>query len=182
MSLLDDFIGKPTDDFLTSTPRTAQAPAEASPAAESALTRAEPATGSVGAPKGKRKARPLTWERLAKKVARETNDFDIVIDMAVEIVGSVEHEARDRIKAGEFLAKFTEPNPAMTKREVTVSGPGGKAIPVAHAHLHQITLPDLSKFSAEDLNTFERLMSKAAGTAPAPRQIAARVIDVEVDE
>lgn len=151
----------------------APAPASAPPGARdgtapsSTLTKVDPsplqAPALVPAEPPAKKKRRLGFKRLATYVAEKTGDFTLVIDA---VVGIVEHstDARDRIKAAEFLAKWTEANPATVRHVVT--GPGGKPIQHLHGHVHRQQLPDLSKFSLDELKAWRALTAKAAGDMP----------------
>lgn len=159
-------------------PRSSE-PSEPTPAPDTTLTRSEPTTVTVGVKKPKVKS--MSWERIKNLVSRETGGFEVVIQMALEISKDTEVEARDRLKAFEFLSKWTEPNPAMTKREVTVSGPDGKPIAVAHAHMHAIARPDLSHLSLEELDAYDALMAKVEGKEPEPqrRRLNTGIVDID---
>lgn len=127
------------------------------------------------------KRKPWEWERLARMVARQTGGFESVIKAAADIYKDDALEAKDRLKAMEFLSKWTEANPASVR--VSVSGPGGKPIQIAHAHLHRIALPDLSKLSDAELDAYTKLQEKLAGPEPLPALPAPRdVIDVEPEK
>lgn len=129
----------------------------------------------------KKRKRPLSFKRIARVIAEMTGDFTQAAQIAWDIANSPASEAKDRIKAIEFLAKWTEANPA-TVRHV-VSGPGGKPIAHLHGHVQMQALPDLSKLTIPELEAYIALQEKLGGTVPAPLQLAApAAVDVEVEE
>lgn len=157
------------------------------PAAEAPMSALEVASAAPPAPAEKpRKARPLSWRKVAKYVAEKTGDFTHVIDVITDIIDDPDTEARDRIKAIEFLSKYVETNP--TLQRVQVSGPGGKPIAHAHAHLHAQAGgggEDVSKLTDEEIARMKaiyRAALKRGGAGDVPQLSApAGVIDVEVE-
>lgn len=127
-----------------------------------------------------RKERPVSWATVARFVAKETGDFSTVIVVVKDILNSPDTEARDKIKAAEFLSKFVKKNPQEVK--VQVSGPGGR--PIAHAHAHigiggRGDRTDLTKLTDAELDALETILSAAQERKELP---PGDVIDVEADE
>lgn len=148
-------------------------------APQSALTQADPSPLQAPAAPAKRKRR-LSFKRLANYVADKTGNFELVLDAMVGIIENCP-DARDRIKAAEFLRNWTDANPA-TVRHV-VSGPGGKPIAHLHGHVHKQTLelPDLSIFTPAELDAYVKLTQKALGAPTVPAALPPHVIDVETE-
>lgn len=137
----------------------------------------------------RRKVKKLDFKRLARLVSEDTDGFGEMLGIAKAIARSNDVEPKDRLKAIEFLGKWTEANPAVSRQNVVMSGPDGKPIQVAHAHAHALLTggasprDELTRLTDGELAEMKRIVRGALERRTMPAlPPAGDVIDVEVDD